>query len=57
LIAHVHFLTKTCKIAKRIVQIATKENDIIMDFFAGSGTTGHAVYELNETDKQDRKLF
>lgn len=48
---------KPVRLLQRIVQIATKENDIIMDFFAGSGTTGQAVYELNETDKQDRKLI
>jgi len=42
---------KPVRLLQRIVQIATKENDIIMDFFAGSGTTGQAVYELNETDK------
>ncbi|ELK0174227.1 site-specific DNA-methyltransferase [Escherichia coli] len=48
---------KPVRLLQRIVQIATKENDIIMDFFAGSGTTGQAVYELNETDKQDRKFI
>ncbi|ELJ5833271.1 MULTISPECIES: site-specific DNA-methyltransferase [Enterobacteriaceae] len=48
---------KPVRLLQRIIQIATKENDIIMDFFAGSGTTGQAVYELNETDKQDRKFI
>jgi adenine-specific DNA-methyltransferase len=32
------------------------ENAIIFDYFAGSGTTGHAVIEMNRTDKMDRKF-
>ena len=48
---------KPVRLIQRIVQIATKENDIVLDFFAGSGTTGQAVFELNITDKQDRKLI
>lgn len=33
-----------------------KKNAIILDFFAGSGTTGHAVIELNETDDGNRQF-
>ena len=33
-----------------IIKITTDEQDIILDFFAGSGTTGHAVSELNKDD-------
>jgi len=32
-------------------------DDIILDFFAGSGTTGHAVLELNKEDGGDRKFI
>jgi adenine-specific DNA-methyltransferase len=32
-------------------------NDIILDFFAGSGTTGHAVMQLNAEDNGNRKFI
>ena len=41
---------------KRIVEIGSNEEDIILDFFAGSGTTAHAVMELNQDDKKDGKV-
>lgn len=34
-----------------------EENATIMDFFAGSGTTGHAVIELNKKDDGNRKFI
>ena len=33
------------------------KNAIVLDFFAGSGTTGHAVLQLNEEDKGNRKFI
>ena len=39
------------------LKLMTKDNDIILDFFAGSGTTGHAVLELNELDKGKRQFI
>ncbi|GAA8570921.1 hypothetical protein HpBT289_04910 [Helicobacter pylori] len=36
----------------KIVEHATKKGDIILDFFAGSGTTAHAVLESNKSDYQ-----
>lgn len=36
---------------------ATKPDDIILDFFAGSGTTGHAVLELNKQDQGRRRFI
>ncbi|WP_394967456.1 site-specific DNA-methyltransferase [uncultured Helicobacter sp.] len=36
---------------------STNSNDIILDFFAGSGTTAHAVMELNAQDKGNRKFI
>jgi adenine-specific DNA-methyltransferase len=42
---------------RNIVQITTKENDIVLDFFAGSGTTGHAVLDINQKDGGDRKFI
>lgn len=35
----------------------TDENDIVLDFFAGSGTTGHAVMDLNKDDKGNRSFI
>ena len=41
----------------RILEIGSNENDIILDFFAGSGTTGHSVLELNRKDGSNRKFI
>ena len=40
-----------------ILKITTKPNSFVLDFFAGSGTTGHAVLELNKTDGGNRKFI
>ncbi|NUM41637.1 MAG: site-specific DNA-methyltransferase [Leptospiraceae bacterium] len=40
-----------------ILKITSKKNSTILDFFAGSGTTGHAVLELNKNDKGTRKFI
>ena len=39
------------------LQIATEEDSIVLDFFAGSGTTGQAVLELNKKDNGNRKFI
>jgi len=41
----------------RMVDIGSNENDIILDFFAGSATTAHAVLELNKEDGGNRKFI
>ncbi len=38
---------KPVRLLKRLVHIATNKNDIILDFFAGSGTIGHSVMLQN----------
>jgi adenine-specific DNA-methyltransferase len=42
---------------QRMLQLATKSSDnhIVMDFFAGSGSTAHAVFASNEEDSGNRK--
>ena len=40
-----------------ILKLTTNENDIVLDFFAGSGTTGHAVLELNKLDGGKRQFI
>lgn len=37
-----------------ILKISSSKNSIILDFFASSGTTGHAVLELNKEDGEVR---
>ena len=48
---------KPIALIKNIVQISTNKNDIILDFFAGSGTTGHAVMDLNKEDGGNRQFI
>lgn len=48
---------KPVSLIKRILQISTKKNSIILDFFAGSGTTGHAVMEMNNEDGGTRQFI
>ena len=40
-----------------ILKLTTDAGDIIVDFFAGSGTTGHAVIELNRREGGGRKAI
>jgi adenine-specific DNA-methyltransferase len=47
---------KPVSLMTRIVSMAADEDDIILDFFAGSGTTGQAVLELNKLDGGERKF-
>lgn len=37
--------------------MSTKNDCLVLDFFAGSGTTGHAVFELNKEDNGNRKFI
>ena len=48
---------KPTRLLQRIVQIATSSGDIVLDSFAGSGTTGHAVLNLNKTDDGNRRFI
>ena len=48
---------KPVKLIKRILQIASNNSDIILDSFAGAGTTGHAVLDLNKDDGGNRKFI
>lgn len=48
---------KSLELVKKCVQIGSNPNDLILDFFAGSGTTAHAVMELNKADGGNRKYI
>jgi adenine-specific DNA-methyltransferase len=49
--------SKPLSLIKTIIKQITKESDIILDSFAGSGTTAHAVMELNKEDGGNRKFI
>ncbi len=40
-----------------LVRLVANKNDLILDFFAGSGTTGHAIMQLNTEDGGNRKFI
>ncbi|MCX6759441.1 MAG: site-specific DNA-methyltransferase [Candidatus Nealsonbacteria bacterium] len=48
---------KTTFLLKRIIQLITNQEDLILDSFAGSGTTGHAVLDFNKEDGGNRKFI
>ena len=45
---------KPLRLLQRLIELSTSEDDIILDFFAGSGTTGHAVMAQNAVDGGNR---
>lgn len=49
--------SKPINLIKTIAKATTKDNDIILDFFAGSATTAHAVMQLNKEDGGNRKYI
>lgn len=48
---------KPTRLLERILQISTDKDSIILDSFAGSGTTAHAVLNLNKQDGGNRKFI
>lgn len=48
---------KPTSLILRLLQIATKDNSLILDSFAGSGSTGHAVLKLNQLDDGKRQFI
>jgi adenine-specific DNA-methyltransferase len=48
---------KPTRLIQRILQIATDKDSIVLDSFAGSGTTGHAVLKQNAEDGGNRKFI
>lgn len=48
---------KPVRLLKRMVALATRDNDIILDFFSGSATTAHAVMQLNAEDGGNRRYI
>lgn len=48
---------KPTRLMERILQIASNDDSIILDFFAGSGTTGHGVLKYNAAHPESNRRF
>jgi adenine-specific DNA-methyltransferase len=48
---------KPVRLIERIIRMATSKDDIILDSYAGTGTTAHAVFNLNKEDQGNRKVI
>lgn len=48
---------KPTRLLKQMLAIATQKDDVVLDFFAGSCTTAHAVMQLNKEDGGHRKYI
>jgi len=52
---------KPLRLIERVLQISSpkdgENNDIVLDFFAGSGTTAHAIHKLNKEDGGNRRVI
>jgi len=48
---------KPTKLIRKLLDLFTLEGDLVLDFFAGSGTTGHAVLQANADSKIPRRFI
>ena len=48
---------KPVALVREMIRVASKKNSIILDFFAGSGTAGHATMALNKEDGGNRRFI
>ena len=48
---------KPVELIKELLEQTTTNDSVILDFFAGSGTTGHAVLDINRSEEKDGDLF
>ena len=54
---HAFDFPKPPSLFRELLRFASDDRDIILDFFAGSGTTGHAVLALNDEDDGERSFI
>ncbi len=55
--ASVFITPKPVRLIRRILEIATDKDSLVLDSFAGSGTTGHAVLDLDKADGGNRRFI
>ena len=48
---------KNTSILSKLINLVTEKNDIILDFYAGSGSTAHACFELNHEANSSRRFI
>lgn len=48
---------KPTSLIKFLIEVSTDENDIVLDFFSGSGTTAHAVMQVNSDKERNLKYI
>jgi adenine-specific DNA-methyltransferase len=48
---------KPTRLIQRMLEISTGNNDLVLDFFAGSATTAHAIMKTNTTGRSKRKYI
>ena len=48
---------KPVSLVRRILELASDKESVVLDFMAGSGTTGHAVLSLNQEDGGNRQFI
>ncbi len=49
--------SKPTELIKFLIEQGTNNGDIVLDFFAGSGTTGHSIIEMNRKDDERRFIL
>ena len=48
---------KPSELIKYLISLSNKQDALVVDFFAGSGTTGHAILKLNKEDGGERRFI
>lgn len=48
---------KNTDVLSELIELVTKPDDIVLDFFAGSGSTGHAVMKVNLVQNSQRRFI
>lgn len=55
--ASVFITPKPTRLIRRILEIATDKDSLVLDSFAGSGSSGHAVLDFNKEDEGTRRFI
>ena len=48
---------KPVELIKRCIELTVEKNDLVLDYFAGSGTTGQSVFEINNNSDKNIRLI